>query len=154
MKLKSTSIVLREFLPYRLSVVTNRISSLIASTYSERFNIRIPEWRVIAILGEQSGLNGTEISKRTAMDKVTVTRAIQALESKGHVSRFPSKTDGRVSHFALNDSGERIYSEIAPVALNWESVIKQALSDDDLRGLDQVLIKLSNRLDELEKEDP
>ena len=63
---------LHEFTPYRLSVLTNRISGLIARASTERFGISIPQWRVIAVLGEQNGITATEVARRTAMDKVAV----------------------------------------------------------------------------------
>ena len=33
---------LKEFLPYRLSIVTNRISASFARLYSDKFNLSIP----------------------------------------------------------------------------------------------------------------
>ena len=42
---------LDDFLPYRLSVLTNRVSGAIARHYSERFGLSVPEWRVMAVLG-------------------------------------------------------------------------------------------------------
>ena len=42
---------LDRFLPYRLSILSNLISSAIASSYSARFGLSIPEWRVMAVLG-------------------------------------------------------------------------------------------------------
>ncbi|MHB0696575.1 MarR family winged helix-turn-helix transcriptional regulator, partial [Roseomonas mucosa] len=38
-------LVLGEFLPYRLSVVTEAVSGLFATRYQERFGLSIPEWR-------------------------------------------------------------------------------------------------------------
>ena len=67
------------FTPYRLSVLTNRISSAIARHYSERFDLSIPEWRVMAVLGETPGLSARQVAERTAMDKVQVSRAVQSL---------------------------------------------------------------------------
>ncbi|RBD14642.1 MarR family transcriptional regulator, partial [Xanthomonas oryzae pv. oryzae] len=36
---------LEQFLPYRLSVLSNRISSNIAKVYGDRYGMAIPEWR-------------------------------------------------------------------------------------------------------------
>ncbi|MCR6495295.1 hypothetical protein LJB71_02900 [Thermomonas sp. S9] len=44
-------LVLERFLPYRLSVLTNRLSGAIAREYSQRFDLGVTEWRVMAILG-------------------------------------------------------------------------------------------------------
>ncbi|MCA1778441.1 MAG: MarR family transcriptional regulator, partial [Xanthomonadaceae bacterium] len=40
---------LENFLPYRLSVLSNRVSQGIAATYEQRFGLSVTEWRVIAI---------------------------------------------------------------------------------------------------------
>ena len=42
---------LESFLPYRLSVTTNRVSRAFAALYEQEFGISIPEWRAIAVLG-------------------------------------------------------------------------------------------------------
>lgn len=38
---------LEHFLPYRLSVLSNRISSAIAREYSTRFGLAVTEWRFV-----------------------------------------------------------------------------------------------------------
>ena len=38
------SLELERFLPYRLSVLSNRISTAIAAVYADRFGIGITEW--------------------------------------------------------------------------------------------------------------
>ena len=146
---QKTSLQLHEFLPYRLSVLSNRISSLIATTYESRFGLRIPEWRVIAVLGETPGLNATEIALRTAMDKVAVSRAVSDLVSKGLVYRGASQSDGRISHLHLSEAGKQIYSEIVPLALSYEQRIFSVLDDESLIALGSLIDGLMHRIDEL-----
>ena len=57
MRAPDHALELERFLPYRLSVLTNIISSRIARTYSEQFGLTIPEWRVIAVLARYPGLS-------------------------------------------------------------------------------------------------
>jgi len=40
-------LVLEAFLPYRLSVLSNTVSSRIAKSYAARFSLTVPEWRVM-----------------------------------------------------------------------------------------------------------
>ena len=47
-----SSFNLETFLPYRLSVTTNRVSRAFAAQYEQEFGISIPEWRAIAVLGD------------------------------------------------------------------------------------------------------
>ena len=141
---------LHEFTPYRLSVLTNRISSLIARAYTDRFGISIPQWRVIAVLGEESGLTATEVVRRTAMDKVAVSRAVQGLVSGGRVRRLASQQDGRIAKLRLTAKGQRIYDEITPLALGYEDAVLEPLTRVERGYLDDIMRKLSRRLDSLE----
>ena len=70
---------LEHFLPYRLSVLSNRVSDAIARVYSERFALGVTEWRVMAVLGRYPDLSASEVAQRTAMDKVAVSRAVARL---------------------------------------------------------------------------
>src|SRR5437868_5977498 len=93
---------LDRFMPYRLSVVTNRVSSAIARHYAERFALSIPEWRVIAVLGQNPGLSARQVAERTAMDKVQVSRAVAALLAARRLSKEAHASDGRVAHLSLS----------------------------------------------------
>ncbi len=42
---------LDNFLPYRLSIASNALSERIAAEYQNRFGLKIPEWRLMAVLG-------------------------------------------------------------------------------------------------------
>ena len=75
----TTRLDLDHFVPYRLSVLSNRVSDAIARHYSERFGLSIPEWRVMAVLGQTPGLSARDVAARTAMDKVQVSRAVACL---------------------------------------------------------------------------
>ena len=83
---RTADLQLERFLPYRLSVLSNTISSAIATDYSRRFGLSIPQWRVLAVLADTPNLTAAQISTRTAMDKVAVSRAIASLRG-GSVSR-------------------------------------------------------------------
>ncbi|WP_447406394.1 hypothetical protein, partial [Clostridium perfringens] len=51
-----TGLKLDQFLPYRLSIASNRVSAAIASAYQALFGLKIPEWRLIAIIAEHDGI--------------------------------------------------------------------------------------------------
>ena len=44
---------LDRFLPYRLSVLSNTVSTAIAGAYQQRFGLTIPEWRVHGRAGHE-----------------------------------------------------------------------------------------------------
>src|SRR5690242_18610653 len=101
---------LEKFLPYRLSVLSNTTSSAIAAAYFAHFGLSIPEWRVMAVLAANPGLSAAEVTARTAMDKVAVSRAVATLIAAGRLRRTTVAADRRRTHLALTTSGEGVYS--------------------------------------------
>ncbi len=139
---------LPDYLPYRLSVVSNKASSLIAKAYQARFGLSIWEWRVIAVLGgEARPMTAQAVCEATAMDKVTVSRAIRALDGRGLVRRQPNAEDKRASDVTLTKDGQGIYAEIAPSALDYESRMLSDFSDEERANLKQLLEQLERSLD-------
>ena len=136
---------LARFLPYRLSVASNRISGAIAGAYSKRFDLTIPEWRVMAVLGGAEGLSAGEVAQRTAMDKVQVSRAIARLVATKRVARMADADDARVTRLSLSARGRAIYDEIAPLALSLEDVLLGALTPSERVSLDKILTKLTRQ---------
>ncbi len=138
-------LILDRFIPYRLSVLTNQVSSAIARHYSERFGLSIPEWRIMAVLGETPGLSAREVAGRTAMDKVQVSRAVASLIDARRVERTPDDDDARIGHLGLTSRGRAVYDEIAPLALELEARFLAALSAAERREFDRLLAKLAIR---------
>ena len=89
------SLRLDAFIPYLLSVTSNVVSDAIAGSYQALFGLTIPEWRLIAVIGEDEGITQQQVGRRTRMDKVTVSRATIALVDRGLVERKPHASDRR-----------------------------------------------------------
>lgn len=137
---------LERFLPYRLSVLSNRVSSMIARIYTQRFALGVTEWRVMAVLGRYPDLSANEVAQRTAMDKVAVSRAVAGLIEAGRLQRDTHGDDRRRSVLRLSEAGYGIYDEVAPLALAFERKLLGDLPEEE-RAL---LFRLLDRLDELE----
>jgi DNA-binding MarR family transcriptional regulator len=137
---------LEHFLPYRLSVLSNRISSAIAREYSQRFGLTVTEWRVMAVLGRYPGLSASKVALRTAMDKVAVSRAVARLLDSGRIEREFDDDDRRRSVLRLSDAGYTVYDEVAPLALDFERHVLDGMPAEER----ELLFRLLDRLDELE----
>jgi DNA-binding MarR family transcriptional regulator len=140
---------LDRFLPYRLSVLSNRVSDAIARHYSDRFGLSVPEWRIIAVLGQSPGLSARDVAARTAMDKVQVSRAVALLVEARRVNRDTDESDARVSRLSLSAKGRAIYDDVAPLALHLEKVLLGALAPDERKTLNRLMDKLTDRISHL-----
>ena len=137
------------FMPYRLAVLTSRVSGAIARHYSERFGLSIPEWRVMAVLGQSPGLSARQVAERAAMDKVQVSRAVQSLLAGKRLTRTAHSRDGRVAHLSLTAKGQAIYREVVPLALSLEKQFLSVLDATERKSLDALLVKLSRQMERM-----
>ena len=141
----SNELKLENFLPYRLAVLSNTVSTTVARAYDKRFKVSIPEWRVIAILGRFPGLSAVEVAERTMLDKVAVSRAVTKLIKKGRVDREFADADKRRSILNLSEEGRKLHDEIAELALNFVNDLLEGLTDEELDRLNNIMERLLAR---------
>ncbi|MEM6493468.1 MAG: MarR family winged helix-turn-helix transcriptional regulator [Pseudomonadota bacterium] len=148
---------LAQFLPYQLSVASNAVSALIAERYRKRFGLKIPEWRVMAVLGDANGngvgegLTQRALTEATLIDKVAINRACKALEDRGLIGRAPNEADGRSHIMVLTKEGQAIHREVLPLALATERELLDGFSKAEERRLRVMLERLRGQVDDLAK---
>jgi DNA-binding MarR family transcriptional regulator len=130
------------FLPYRLSVTSNTVSDVIAASYQALFGLKVPEWRLLAVIAESKGITQQEIGQRTQMDKVTVSRAAIALGARGLIARMPNPADGRSHLLALSAAGATLYASVVPQALALEAQIFSALTAQEREAFARTMAKI------------
>lgn len=150
---------LESFLPYQLSIASNAVSAVIAERYRARFGLKIPEWRIMAVLGDSGGaedppggeraMTQRALSKATLMDKVAVSRACKVLEERGLIARVPNSEDGRSHLMALTDAGRAIRDEVMPLARMTERELFAGFDPEQREALRAMLAKLHARAGEL-----
>lgn len=142
---------LADFLPYQMSVTTNAVSDLIAGEYRARYGLKIPEWRVMAVLGDAGAKTQRELVQGTRMDKVAVNRACKVLEDRGLAGRRPNARDGRSHHLELTRAGQKMHAEIMPHALEMERRLLASLDPAERRQFAQLLARIGASAIELEQ---
>jgi DNA-binding MarR family transcriptional regulator len=135
-------LLLENFLPYRLSILSNTVSQAIAGDYQQRFALSVTEWRVMAVLARFDRLSAREVAERTAMDKVAVSRALARLVAAGRVDRSVHDDDKRRSVLRLSATGWLIHDEVAPMARIRERDLLRKLTADERASLTHILDKL------------
>lgn len=138
------AIELEKFVPYQLSIVSNRVSEAIAREYRERFGLGRTEWRVMAVLArfDGEGLSAGEVARLTAMDKVQVSRALARLVAGGRVLRHTHRGDKRRSVLSLSAEGWRIHAAVAPLARRHEREFLALLGAEEQQWLARILDRL------------
>jgi DNA-binding MarR family transcriptional regulator len=132
-------LILEDFLPYRLSVMANLVSKAVTRLYEDRFDLKLSEWRVMAVLGRAPGHSASEIVDITAMDKVTISRALSRLIAMGRIEATDDPADGRRQRLKLSAQGKKIYEHIVPMARSVETRLLDRLSPAERIQLDQLI---------------
>jgi DNA-binding MarR family transcriptional regulator len=130
------------FLPYRLSVASNAVSARISASYRKRFGLKVPEWRLIAILAESNEMTPQTLGSTARIDKISVSRAAAALIERGLIMARDNPGDGRSHLLALTEDGRALYAEIAPLALAMETELLGGFSDKERAMLDGLLRRI------------
>ena len=139
----ATELKLEEFLPYRLNVLATLVSQALSRLYSERYNIGVPEWRVLATLGQFSVMTGKAIGAHSKMHKTKVSRAVAQLSRRKLVSRRTNSDDLREEFLSLTPAGREIYDEIVPVARDFTRELMSSVDAADRPALDRALNSLT-----------
>jgi DNA-binding MarR family transcriptional regulator len=135
---------LNEFIPYRLSVLAQKVSRQLADKYEDQFQITRPQWRVMAVLGENHQLSALDVAEQTAMDKVAVSRAVRSLTAAKHIKQTVDKQDKRRTTLTLTAQGKRLYEAIVPIAASYEQQLLKQLNLQEQTVFLQLLTKLDD----------
>lgn len=142
---------LADFIPYLLSVTANAVSDLIAGEYRATYGLKIPEWRVMAVLGDAGARTQRELVNATRMDKVAVNRACKVLEERGLAGRSPNARDGRSHHLELTEAGKSVHGQIMPHALEMEERLLAPLSAAERSQFTALLARIGESAAALEE---
>src|SRR5450631_92638 len=136
---------IEEFLPYRLNVCANLVSQALSRVYGARHKIGVPEWRVLITLGQFGMMTAKAIGTHSYMHKTKVSRAVALLERRKLVARRANRDDRREAFLSLTAAGREVYSELAPMALDFARRLIETVDAADRAALDRALKKFRER---------
>lgn len=133
---------LEGFFPYKLSLLSDRISKGFAEIYGPKFGISLAEWRVIVHLAQRGKVSVREIFQHVGMDKSKVSRAATRLEAAGVILKKVNTCDKRLVELSLTTKGKRMMSQLAPLAREYETRVLAKLPTAQQQALANALDSL------------
>ncbi|WP_404344230.1 MarR family winged helix-turn-helix transcriptional regulator [Pseudoalteromonas mariniglutinosa] len=140
------AIDLSQFLPYQLTNLATLLSTRFAQTYEQKYQLSIPQWRIIANLAQYGQSTGKGLCVQANMDKSTVSRAIKKLSERQLIVASSNEKDKRASYWQLSEQGAALYQRIVPEALEWEQALLSVLNNDEYTQLIVTIEKLTKQL--------
>ena len=107
------------------------------------------QWMALRRVGDQPGVNQSELAELLEVEKATAGRVIDKLENFGWLERRQDDADRRVKRVYLTELGRRIHSEITPIA---EAMVEEelaGLSAKERETLTDLLLNVKQRLQDM-----
>lgn len=137
---------LLSFSPFRLNRLATEFSQALAADYA-RFGIDIPEWRVLATLGQhEDPRSAAYVVRCTRTHKSRISRAVGHLIELGLVARRDDGDDRREIMLQLTEKGRSIYAELVPILLAREAKLLSGFSEVQKREFERLLTVLEGSL--------
>ena len=143
---------LSKFLPYQLSVLSNKVSQGISKSYRKQHNISISEWRVLIILSENCEQTAKELVEYSQMDKVRISRTVKVLLDKKLITQKVCQNDARSKKYKLTNSGNDLIEAVKPKALEYEQLLISMLSEKQLNDFRNTIEILNQQTDKILQE--
>ena len=108
--------------------------------------LTLSEWRVMVVLAAHPGCAAQEVVASTALDKMTVSRAVDALKRQGRLLRSADPADRRRALLVLSAAGRRVYEKVGEGGKRREPQLFAAVTRDEQVALGKTLDALIENL--------
>ncbi|MCC7410282.1 MAG: MarR family transcriptional regulator [Gammaproteobacteria bacterium] len=136
---------LEESILFKLAVAVNLNASVFHQQYARRHDLTLTDWRVLATLVSHPGISAREVSEIIAVDKMSITRAVQRLLRRGRIRATSNSRDRRRLALSVAPRGAVLYDRIVPDAGRHQERCLQDLSVAERAALDRLLSKVIAR---------
>jgi DNA-binding MarR family transcriptional regulator len=131
-----------QFLTYRLHALHSALNRQASAILERASGLRLPEWRVIALLGTGATLNATKIGQISAIDKGLLSRILAGLKKRGLISIVVDANDRRSSLVVLTAKGRAVYDKTIPHMQARQRALMQALNKSEQIAVFPIIGKL------------
>ena len=143
---KTDDFDVRQFLPYLLNQAAEASSLEFQKVYKDKYGMLRNEWRVLFHLGIYGQMTASDIGARAQMHKTKISRAVQRLAERRHLTRTRADVDRRVEYLTLTSAGQRVYQDLKATAAEYDAALTEGMSRQEAATLRALLERLALRM--------
>lgn len=98
------------FFPYRMAATAEALSRQLVAVYGRTHGLSRGEWRLLFLLDDAGKLDSLQLSQRSSLDKVQVSRAAARLEARGLITRSVPGSDRRLRDYRITEAGRALFT--------------------------------------------
>jgi DNA-binding MarR family transcriptional regulator len=137
---------LEDFLPFRLNILAQEVSEQLSAIYRERFELEIPQWRILANLASRGPMTAQAIVRVTLSHKSTISRAVTELEARSLIERVIDRSDKRAFTLRLTVKGKSLFARLLPHVLSFEKDLMNRFSLAETKSIASALKALEREI--------
>lgn len=99
---------------FRALIACSRQVERVAGRHAESMGLTLPQFDVIATLGDSPGMTVSELAEGTLITRGTLKPVLDRLEEKGLLTRCRGERDARQVVVALTPEGLRLFEQTFP----------------------------------------
>ncbi|MGO2862216.1 MAG: MarR family winged helix-turn-helix transcriptional regulator [Brevibacterium sp.] len=122
--------------------LANLLSASAGPRFRRDFDVSLPEWRTLALLGKTQPMTVNKLARLAALDKAQMSRVVSGLVDRDLVEK--SIGPRRSSQLTLTDSGQQLFERLITAANERNEQVLAALTTQEREVLDGALRKLSD----------
>jgi len=136
------------FIPHRLMLLARMIDRETARELQGDFNITAAEWRALGYICTMGSSSAAQICEAFEVDRAEVSRAVARLLESRLIQRGESRDQGNRLTLTPTPRGEELHDRIKARRREYFDWILQDLDETERAGLDEVLGKVADRVDQ------
>jgi DNA-binding MarR family transcriptional regulator len=131
-----------QFLTYRVHALHVALNRQAIEILDRASGLRLPEWRVISLLGNGGALNASTIGQNSVTDKGLLSRTLAALEKRGLIRTARDARDQRSVTVRLTRKGQAVYDKTIPHMRARHRLLMKALNKSEQTAVFAIIDKL------------
>ncbi|MGF7056897.1 MarR family winged helix-turn-helix transcriptional regulator [Brassicibacter mesophilus] len=112
--------------------------------------INSAQGRIIFVLWQNDGISIQELSKKTSLEKSTLTRMLERLETSGHIQRIPSTDDRRKTIVKLISKNEKLKDAYKKVSKDMLDLFYKGFTEDEIDTFEAYLERIYQNISQSE----
>lgn len=139
------------FFPYLVRVFYLSVRDSVAGIYQKTYDLTIPEWRTLCVIGPDRSLAAVEIVEFSSLDKVAVSRAVASMRKKGYLIKSIDGDDRRRSALKLSAKGQEVFFDLVPQMKALEKDMFTGFSQQERADFQDMMLRIRKNIENHEQ---
>jgi DNA-binding MarR family transcriptional regulator len=136
---------IKNSLTFRVSMLSAFSEKVGNAHFQRKFQIKLTEWRVIALTGSADWTAIRTIRRPLLIDKGQFSRLVKDLINRGYLISRQSPKDARLQEIKLSDEGEELYRAGIKFVEELNDITYSVLSPEEREQFSEFLDRLIER---------